>query len=87
MSKENIRVAVRFRPISEREARETVHSTASFIFPDEKTVQIKSDSLTQSDQVFQFDEVFSPDTPQKDFYDRACKNVVEYVIDVFEFMH
>lgn len=85
---ECVKVVVRCRPLSQNEINENCFSIIEFHPNSNTQLGIKNsqvDTIAGQDATkeFSFDRVFDDKTPQKLFYEDACFNLVESVVEGF----
>lgn len=85
MSKEAIRVMVRFRPINARELSEQGQFQPVIKFIDKSTVEVAPTEGASNPTTFSFDQIFDMSTTQEYFYSCAGQRVVEFVFLHFYF--
>ncbi|KAL9656887.1 hypothetical protein ABK040_004421, partial [Willaertia magna] len=80
-SQENIKVVVRFRPFNLREKNEKGKYKVDYVIDDNsQQIKVRSDNLNSDELNFGYDHVFSQETSQEQFYQIACRPVVEEVL-------
>lgn len=80
MPSETVKVMVRVRPFNEREKGK---GFSNIISTDTKLMQISltNPNSTETEKVFSYDTVFSPDTQQQTIYEKAAFQLVESVLE------
>ncbi len=78
MSKEAIRVMVRFRPINARELSEQGSFQPVIKFIDKSTAEVAPTDGAANPITFNFDQIFDMSTTQEYFYSCAGQRVVEF---------
>jgi kinesin family protein 5 len=71
---ENIKIAVRFRPLNQREEGEDV----SFLKIDNNNIELTNENDKSQNHKFIFDNVFNVDSNQEEVYNLVAKNAIEW---------
>ena len=71
---ENIKIAIRFRPLNQREEGEDI----SFLKIDKNLIEITNENDKNQNHKFIFDNVFGINSKQEEVYDLVAKNAIEW---------
>jgi hypothetical protein len=85
MSKGNVNVVLRVRPLNQKEIARGASCCLDFI-PNKKDVHLTMSSETSSAHglnKFTFDKVFDTNSQQKDIYDFAARPIIDSVLEGF----